>query len=165
MITRRTFTTCLNTLAFALFFPIAARSTTTSVRMTRDPNCGCCIGWADHLRENGFEVTVIDNPQVNRLKATLGVPANLNSCHTAEVDGYIIEGHVPSGTLRRLLRERPAAVRGLAVRGMPIGSPGMEMEDMDPEKYDVVAFGPTGQSVFARYEGGKEISENSPPKR
>lgn len=159
MVTRRTFIACLNTLALTAIVPIAAQATAPTVRMTRDPNCGCCIGWADHLRENGFQVTVIDNPQVNRLKATLGVPANLNSCHTAEVERYLIEGHVPSGTLHRLLRERPASVKGLAVRGMPVGSPGMEMEDMDPHKYDVVAFGPAGQSIFARYEGGKEITE------
>lgn len=158
MFTRRIFLAGLHTLAFTAILPLGVQASSPSVRMTRDPNCGCCTEWASHLRESGFDVTVIDNPQVNRLKAKLGVPPNLTSCHTAEVEGYVIEGHVPAGSLHRLLRERPVSVKGLAVRGMPVGSPGMEVKGMDPDTYDVVAFGPAGQSVFARYEGGTEIT-------
>ncbi|MGE3992038.1 DUF411 domain-containing protein [Pseudorhodoplanes sp.] len=122
--------------------------------VTKDPNCGCCVAWAEHLRENGFDVTLINNPQINRVKAKLGVPSALASCHTAETEGFVIEGHVPAEAIHRLLRERPK-VRGLAVPGMPIGSPGMEVEGTPPETYSVIAFGPSGQFIFARYEGAK----------
>jgi hypothetical protein len=126
------------------------------ITVTKDPNCGCCTEWATHLAENGFDVTLVDNPQINRLKAKLGVPSTLASCHTAETEGFVIEGHVPADAVHRLLRDRPK-VRGLAVRGMPIGSPGMEVDGTPPETYNVVAFGPSGQFVFARYQGRKEL--------
>lgn len=128
----------------------------TPVRVTRDPNCGCCTAWADHLRQNAFAVTVVDDPAINRVKARLGVPRDLTSCHTAEVGGYVIEGHVPAGAIRKLLSQRPA-ITGLSVPGMPVGSPGMEVEGRSPDTYDVIAFGPAGNSVFARYEGAKEL--------
>lgn len=97
-----------------------------SIIVTKDPSCGCCSGWAEHLRQAGFTVEVRDVPDVNRVKARLGVPADLAACHTAEVSGYVIEGHVPASALRRFLGEKPEA-RGLAVAGMPVGSPGMEV--------------------------------------
>jgi hypothetical protein len=122
----------------------------------KDPNCGCCGAWVDHLRANGFDVSVVETAQLNRIKARLGVPNDLASCHTAEIDGFIIEGHVPAESVRKLLSLRPS-VRGLAVAGMPVGSPGMEVEGTPPETYDVVAFGPSGQRVFARYEGAREL--------
>lgn len=127
------------------------------ITVTKDPNCGCCAAWATHLRENGFDVALIDNPQINRVKAKLGVPSALASCHTAETEGFVIEGHVPADAIHRLLRDRPK-VRGLAVPGMPIGSPGMEVEGTPPETYSVIAFGPGGQFVFARYEGSRELA-------
>lgn len=126
------------------------------ITVTKDPNCGCCTAWATHLRENGFAVELVDNPQINRIKAKLGVPSALASCHTAEIEGYVIEGHVPADAIHRLLRDRPK-LTGLAVPGMPIGSPGMEIEGTPAETYSVIAFGPSGRSVFARYEGAKEI--------
>jgi hypothetical protein len=105
--------------------------------------------------EAGFPVEVTENAEVNRLKVRLGVPRSLVSCHTAQVDGYVIEGHVPASAIKRLLAERPKG-KGLAVPGMPVGSPGMEMEGMQPETYDVVLFGPSGQRTFARFRGAVE---------
>lgn len=120
--------------------------------VTKDPTCGCCAAWADHLRQAGFPVEVVESAEIGRVKVRLGVPASLASCHTAEVGPYVIEGHVPAAEIGRLLAERPAA-RGLAVPGMPVGSPGMEMEGMEPDTYEVVLFGPSGQRTFARYRG------------
>ena len=108
----------------------------------RSPSCGCCKEWLGHLRMEGFSVVdhVVDNPESIKLKR--GVPADLASCHTATVAGYVIEGHVPAGAIRRLLRERPA-VAGIAVPDMPLGSPGME-SILRREPYTVVAFQSNG---------------------
>jgi hypothetical protein len=122
--------------------------------VTKDPTCGCCAGWVDHLRQAGFSAEVIETSEINRVKVRLGVPQDLASCHTAEIGRYVIEGHVPADAIKRLLAEKPAA-KGLAVAGMPMGSPGMEMEGMAPETYDVVLFGPSGRKTFARYEGAR----------
>jgi hypothetical protein len=118
----------------------------TDVTVYKDPECGCCGGWAKHLRAAGFAVTERPVADLAAVKARAGVPEALQSCHTAFVDGYVLEGHVPLEAVQRLLRERPAVV-GLAVPGMPIGSPGME--GPDPEPYDVMAFAKSGTpSVF-----------------
>lgn len=120
--------------------------------MFRDPSCGCCEHWADHMRTGmKAEVTVTDSPDMNAVKDRNGVPTELRSCHTMVVDGYVIEGHVPAADVERLLKERPAGVRGLAVPGMPVGSPGMEMGGRT-EPYQVIAFGPGGSRVFSSYE-------------
>jgi hypothetical protein len=124
--------------------------------VTKDPTCGCCSGWVEHIRAAGFEVEVLETTQVNRVKTRLRVPRDLASCHTAEVGGFVIEGHVPASAVRRLLSENPQAV-GLAVPGMPVGSPGMEVEGTTPEVYEVVLFGSFGQRVFARFRGGQQI--------
>jgi hypothetical protein len=100
-------------------------------------------------------VALIETEAINRVKARLGVPDDLASCHTGEVGGYVIEGHVPAASIRRLLQERPSA-RGLAVPGMPIGSPGMEVPGSAPEEFVVVLFGPAGRRPFARYRGSEE---------
>jgi len=126
------------------------------VVVTKDPSCGCCRGWAVHVRTAGFPVEIVESEGVNRLKARLGVPQDLAGCHTAEVEGYVIEGHVPAAAIRRLLDERPVAT-GLAVPGMPVGSPGMEAEGSLPETYDVVLFGPSDRRRFARFRGVEEI--------
>jgi hypothetical protein len=120
----------------------------------KDPSCGCCSGWAEHLRRAGFPIRLVEERDLDAVKQRLGVPADLTSCHTAEVQGYVIEGHVPSGAVRRLLAERLPAV-GLAVPGMPAGSPGME--GGAPETYEVVLFGAQGRRVFARYLGDREL--------
>jgi hypothetical protein len=124
--------------------------------VTKDPTCGCCAGWTEHVRAAGFAVEVVETAELNRVKARLQVPHALAACHTAEVDGFVVEGHVPAAVIKRVLAERPKAT-GVAVRGMPIGSPGMEMEGERPERYDVILFGPAGQSVFARCEGDREV--------
>lgn len=118
------------------------------VHVYKSPTCGCCSKWMDHLRSNGFSVRATDVPDVRPIKLENGVPGRLASCHTAFVGGYIVEGHVPAQDLRRLLRERPG-VAGLAVPGMPIGSPGME--GPDPERYEVLSFGAGGVRVFAEH--------------
>ncbi|KLE35762.1 DUF411 domain-containing protein [Aurantiacibacter luteus] len=119
--------------------------------MFRDPNCGCCLAWARHMDEAVPEsVTVTDSADMGAIKDRLGVPQELRSCHTMVVDGYVIEGHVPAEDVARLLAERPEGVTGLAVPGMPAGSPGMEMGDR-AQPYQVIAFGEAGQSVFASH--------------
>lgn len=116
----------------------------------KNPSCGCCGAWVEHVEAAGFTAVVRDVADVDRLKAELGVPEDLYSCHTAVIDGYVVEGHVPAVDVRRLLVERPAA-RGLAVPGMPIGSPGME-QGATREPYAVILFGTSGEpSVFARH--------------
>ena len=137
------------------FGRLALADSPPTVAVTKDPNCGCCEKWVAHLRESGFTVTVTEGP-VNPVKVRLGVPRDLASCHTAQVGGYVVEGHVPAAAIKQLLVERPDGI-GLAVPGMPAGSPGMEVAGMEPDIYDVVLFGPTGRSVFARYRGGTTI--------
>jgi len=139
----------------ALVSPLRAQDL-PKVAVTKDPSCGCCSGWVEHLKGAGFPVEVTEATDVNRLKARLGVPLGLAACHTAEVDGYGVEGHVPASAIKRLLAERPEAM-GLAVPGMPIGSPGMEVEGSEPEIYAVVLFGPFGQRTFARYRGAQPV--------
>lgn len=125
------------------------------IAVTKDPSCACCDAWVAHLRAAGFPVTVTV-AAVNPLKFRLGVPRDLFSCHTAQVGGYVVEGHVPAAEIKRLLAEKPAGT-GLSVPGMPAGSPGMEVEGMEPETYDIVLFGPGGRSTFARYRGGEAV--------
>lgn len=125
------------------------------VRVAKDPSCGCCDDWVSHIEAAGFPVRVAESGDMGGLKRRLGVPVELASCHTAQVDGYVIEGHVPAAALHRLLAERPEA-RGLAVPGMPAGSPGMEFPDLLPETYDVFLFGPT-IGRFMRFRGSREI--------
>jgi hypothetical protein len=123
-----------------------------SLQVFKTPGCGCCEGWAEHLRANGFACEVTEHADLASVKDRLGVPGSLRSCHTGTLEGYVVEGHVPAAALERLLAERPAAVAGLAVPGMPMGSPGMPSSD--PEAYEVVAFGADGrQRTFMRFVG------------
>ena len=124
------------------------------VTVHKDPSCGCCSGWAEHLRKAEFPVKTIDTAGLSAVKERLGVPRELYACHTAEVAGYAIEGHVPAVALIRLLAEKPDAI-GLAVPGMPIGSPGME--GGEPETYDVILFGKSGQRVYMRCKEDREV--------
>ncbi len=124
--------------------------------VTRDPAWGCCGGWVAHVKAAGFSVDEIQSDDVAPLKTKLGVPLELSSCHTAEIGGYAIEGHVPADAIKRLLAEKPSA-KGLAVSGMPTGSPGMEVPGTPPDIYDVVLFSADGQRVFARYRGDRVI--------
>lgn len=118
----------------------------------KSATCGCCHNWVEHARENGFTVKTIDTESLSTVKADLGVPSQLQSCHTVVVGNYLVEGHVPAADVKRLLAEKPA-VRGIAVPGMPIGSPGMEQGPVSGyQKYAVIAFTAQGRtSVFARH--------------
>jgi hypothetical protein len=133
-----------------------AAASPPKIKVTKDPNCGCCGGWVDHLKAAGFAVEVAETGALDQVKAKLGVPNDLAACHTAEIEGYVIEGHVPAVAIRRLLSEKPQA-KGLAVPGMPVGSPGMEVAGAQADVYDVVLFGAFGKRVFARFEGGHEL--------
>jgi len=111
---------------------------TPVIDVYKSPTCGCCNKWIDHLKANGFGVRSYDTDNVAQHKARLGVPPGYGSCHTAEVDGYVIEGHVPAREIKCLLKERPRA-RGLVVPAMPVGSPGMEADGRkDPYKVFLV---------------------------
>jgi hypothetical protein len=124
------------------------------ITVHRDPSCGCCSGWVAHLQKSGFVTEVLDTRDIDAVKTRLGVPDDLAACHTAEVSGYVIEGHVPAAALKRLLAEKPGAT-GLAVPGMPIGSPGME--GGTPEKYDVVLFGPNVRRTYMSFVGDRSV--------
>jgi len=114
----------------------------------KDRNCGCCNGWVTHIRAAGFHVEVTDSDDMATIKRLAGVPDNLQSCHTAKVAGYVIEGHVPAGDIRRLLAERPVA-RGLTIPGMPASAPGM---DIPGQPYTVLLFSQdAGPRVFATH--------------
>lgn len=120
------------------------------VVMHKDPNCGCCGKWAEHLQANGFRVRTVMERDMASVKRRMAVPERLASCHTAKVGGYVIEGHVPAGTIKRLLREKPP-VAGVAAPGMPLGSPGMEVPGVQAEPFDVVSFGRDGRTgLFER---------------
>ena len=116
----------------------------------RNPGCGCCEKWADQLKAAGFELTMQDDPDLSARRVTAGVPDDLAGCHTALMGDYVIEGHVPLADIEKLLAEKPA-IRGIAVAGMPMGSPGMEMGE-SRDAFDVVAFAANGsRSIFAKY--------------
>lgn len=120
------------------------------VDVYKSPSCGCCNEWIKHLEKNGFKVRAHNTDAVVSHKYRLGVPPGYGSCHTAEVAGYLVEGHVPAREIRRLLREKPRA-RGLTVPGMPIGSPGME-QGARRDPYEVLLVMPDGDTrVYARY--------------
>ena len=115
----------------------------------KSPSCGCCAKWVEYLERDGFTVNVVDKPDVTPIKQALGVTPRLASCHTAVIDGYVIEGHVPAADIRRLLAERPPVI-GLTAPGMPQFSPGMRSET--PRGYDVLSFDQHGGvQLFARY--------------
>ena len=128
----------------------AAGVAAATMTVFKDPNCGCCTEWVTHLRKHAFQVVVKDTSDVTGIKATARVPRQLYSCHTAFVNGYVVEGHVPAADIQRLLKDKPE-VAGIAVAGMPAGSPGMEVPGR-VDRYDVMAFTRDGRtSVFARH--------------
>lgn len=128
---------------------LSAPALAAEITVYKSPWCGCCSKWADHLQAKGHTVTTKNMENLDAIKKMAGVPEGLQSCHTAMVEGYVLEGHVPARDIERLLAERPKA-KGLAVPGMPVGSPGME--GGAPERFDVMLFGTDGStSVYARY--------------
>jgi hypothetical protein len=121
----------------------------TKITVYKDPSCGCCKNWIEHLKKHGYAVDAKDTPAMAEVKRTLGVPDALTACHTAVVNGYLIEGHVPAADIARLLKEKPK-VAGLAVPGMPMGSPGMEGPQQ--QHYQVLSFDKNGKTkIFASY--------------
>lgn len=127
----------------------AAVDEAPALTVYKTPWCGCCTAWVDHMRRAGFNVTVEERDDLEPLKAYHDVRPDIASCHTGLIDGYVIEGHVPAADVKRLLEERPDDT-GLAVPGMPVGSPGMEQGDrQDP--YAVILFSGDNRTVFARY--------------
>jgi hypothetical protein len=141
----------LTMLAFLPTMALAA----SSITMHRDPGCPCCMKWAAQVqRAFGRRVQVIDDERRSQLQSRSGISGRLGSCHTALIDGYVFEGHVPIADMKRFLAQKPKGFRGLAVAGMPMGSPGMEMPAGHKQAFDVIAFGPSGQRVFARHAQG-----------
>ena len=148
--------TMRRTPSFALTLLLAACTGTAQAAtyvMERDPGCPCCEAWAESIRrELGVEITMRDRPEPGAATSNdEGVPPMLIACHSMEVEGYTIEGHVPAREIARLLREQPEGVEGLSVAGMPAGSPGMEVAGGVKQPYKVIAFGSFGQRVFASY--------------
>jgi hypothetical protein len=120
------------------------------VTVYKSPTCECCGKWIDHMKAAGFQVRAVDMDDITEMKQASGVPMRLRTCHTAVVDNYVIEGHVPADLVKQFLKERPQGVTGIVVPGMPVGSPGMEIGSRkDP--YDVLLFDRSGKtSVYAR---------------
>lgn len=124
------------------------------IEVYKSATCGCCEQWVDHLRANGFKVRAQNVPNTAAYRTKLGVPATLGSCHTGTIGGYVLEGHVPAADIKRLLAEKPKAT-GLAVPGMPMGSPGMEVPGEPADAYDVLLFRADGKSTVYRHYAAK----------
>jgi hypothetical protein len=132
----------------------------THVIMHKNPGCGCCDKWADHMRSYGFSVSNVEDAELFAFKEEKGIPQPLMSCHTAIVDGYFIEGHVPASDVLRLLRDRPQHVSGIAVPAMPLGSPGMEHPR--PQPFKTIALLSDGSAyVFADHAAGEDFSKSN----
>ena len=127
------------------------------VAMHKNPGCGCCDSWADHLRSFGFTVESIDDPGILDFKADRNIPRPLMSCHTAVIDGYFVEGHVPANDILKLLKDKPEHVTGIAVPGMPLGSPGMEHPRA--QNFNTIALLTDGTAyVFESHAAGEDFS-------
>jgi hypothetical protein len=134
-----------------LWAELPGRKGPTPITVYKSSTCGCCTKWVDHIRANGFAPEIHDEEEMEALKNRLMVPEGVRSCHTAQVDGYLIEGHVPASDIRRLLAERPETA-GLAVPDMPPLTPGMAPAGVEPRDYEVVAFQSDGSTkLFARH--------------
>ncbi len=139
--------------AFAASVSVASAAA-VPITVHRDPGCGCCEKWAAQVRQQfGRRVAIIDDQQRSAFQRTHGVPARLSSCHTAIVDGMVFEGHVAIADMKRVLAQRPRGVSGLAVTGMPLGSPGMEAPGQPVQPFNVLAFGAGSETVYARHGG------------
>ena len=135
--------------------PARGQQPKAEVTVYKSPACGCCRGWVEHMRRAGFTVKAQDVEDIQVVKTTYGLPLKLASCHTSLAGGYVLEGHIPAEVVERVLRERPK-VAGLAVPGMPVGSPGMEIPGTEPEEYEVVLFG-RERRTYARFKGTTEL--------
>lgn len=145
----------LGTMLGIAVLPLAVRFAKAAPAMIvhRDPSCGCCEDWVAHVRAAGINATIANEADMSAVKTRLGVPDALISCHTAEIGGYVIEGHVPAKAVLQLLRDRPDAI-GLSAPGMPAGSPGMETGGA-VDVFEVVLFTATGNRAYGRYRGSE----------
>jgi hypothetical protein len=153
MIHRRTMLQLAAGAAAAPFFAGEVLAQGSAITMWRDPGCGCCVEWAKRMEAAfGRKVSVVNSADMAAVKSSRGVPDDLRSCHTAVVQGVVVEGHVPPEDIKRLLAKRPKGMTGLAVPGMPAGSPGMDVGHSHKQRYQVFAFGPGGKrAVFATH--------------
>lgn len=150
MDSRRRFVRDAGALLGLLLLPVGAQAAQT-MTVYKGPQCGCCGEWETHMRKAGLRIDSRIVHDIGRLKRSLGVPADFWTCHTGVVDGYLVEGHVPAADVQRLLRERPKML-GLAVPGMPLGSPGMEQGPPSRyQRYETLAFTSNASWVFARH--------------
>lgn len=131
-----------------------AKASQPVINVYKSATCGCCTEWITHLEKNGFKVNAHNVPNTAAYRTKFGVPQSLGSCHTGVVNGYALEGHVPASDIKRLLAEKPKA-KGLAVPGMPMGSPGMEVEGAPVDAYDVLLFQADGSSKVYRHYAAK----------
>lgn len=137
--------------ALAMLVLLPAMAAAAEITVYKSPYCGCCGAWVKHMKDHGHDVKTVEMEDLTAIKKMTGVAEPLQSCHTAVVDGYVIEGHVPASDVARLLQNKPKA-RGLAVPGMPVGSPGME--GPAPQAYDVLLFQTDGSTtVYAHHQG------------
>jgi hypothetical protein len=147
---RRDFLTLLTAVAAALSLPVGAKQALPQVQVFKDPNCGCCGAWVEHIKAAGFSVTVTEVDDTSVARRKYGLPEKFAGCHTAVVGGYVVEGHVPASDVKKLLVMKPVAI-GLTVLGMPVGSPGMEMGSRK-DHYQVLLVAKDGRErVFATY--------------
>lgn len=138
-------------LFFLAFLLPALPASAQEIKVHLSPTCGCCKAWVRHLEQAGFTPRIVESNDMAATKRAIGVPDKVQSCHTAVVEGYFVEGHVPASDIRRLLKDKPAAL-GLAVPDMPVGSPGMEVPGVAPEKFKTLLVGADGKStVFAQH--------------
>jgi hypothetical protein len=135
----------------SIIFQSAIAENTKEILVYRSPTCSCCGKWLEHMKQNNFEVKDIVTEDMDQVKAKLGVPKQLASCHTAVIDGYVVEGHVPAADIEKMLKDKPKFA-GLSVPGMPMGTPGMEMGGRkDP--YQVISFDKdNNQQIYNSYE-------------
>jgi len=124
------------------------------IEVYKSATCGCCTHWIEHLQANGFKVNAQNVPNTAAYRTKLGVPPSLGSCHTGTIGGYALEGHVPAADIKRLLAEKPRA-KGLSVPGMPMGSPGMEVQGEPADAYDVLLFQADGKTTVYRHYAAK----------
>jgi hypothetical protein len=126
------------------------------IKVHKSPTCGCCEEWVTHVQKSGFKVEVFNEDNLDAIKQRLGVPFGKGSCHTGEVEGYLVEGHVPAADIHRLLGEQPRA-RGLVVPAMPIGSPGMEIAGVPAQEFTVELVKMDGETVAYSFHPGTSV--------
>jgi hypothetical protein len=134
-------------LAWAGSVWMAAQTARPQMTVYKSATCGCCSKWVEHMQANGFDVKAINVDDIDKVKRERGVPAEAASCHTAIVNGYVVEGHVPADAVQKMLKEKPS-IAGIAVPGMPMGSPGMEVPGGQKEAFNVVSFDKSGKTAI-----------------